>query len=81
MSHKELINQMYVTNLPVSIREGDIRDLFSLYGEVISIRVSTDLEREEGRAYGFVRMRHTDARAAMQALNGVEYGGQTLRLM
>lgn len=81
MNRKELINQIYITNLPASAQEGDIRELFSVYGEVISIRVTTDLEREEGRAYGFVRMKHTDARAAMQALDGVEYGGQTLKLM
>ena len=78
---RDLINQIYITNLPISAEEGGIRELFAVYGEVISIRVSTESEKAEGRAYGFVKMKHTDARVAIQALNGAEYGGQTLRLM
>jgi hypothetical protein len=81
MGYRELINQIYVTNLPLATKEGDIRELFAVYGEVLSIRVSTESERNGGRVFGFVRMRHADARAAMDALDGVEFGGQTLKLM
>jgi len=72
--------KMYVGNLPFSSTEDDLRDLFSQYGEVKSANIIYDRETGRSRGFGFVEMAEESADSAMEALNGNEFGGRTLRV-
>jgi RNA recognition motif-containing protein len=72
--------KMYVGNLPFSSTEDDLRDLFSQYGEVQSANIIYDRETGRSRGFGFVEMAEDSADSAMEALNGNEFGGRTLRV-
>ncbi len=72
--------KMYVGNLPFSSTEDDLRDLFSEYGEVKSANIIYDRESGRSRGFGFVEMAEESADSAMEALNGNEFGGRTLRV-
>ncbi|MDZ7761166.1 MAG: RNA-binding protein [Desulfovermiculus sp.] len=72
--------KMYVGNLPFSSTEDDLRDLFSQYGEVKSANIIYDRETGRSRGFGFVEMAEEGADSAIEALNGNEFGGRTLRV-
>ena len=72
--------RIYVGNLPFTSSEGDIRQLFSAYGEVISISLPNDRETGRPRGFGFVEMENENADQAIQALDGKEFSGRSLRV-
>ena len=47
---------IYVGNLPWSIDDQQLEDLFKEYGEVSSARVITDRFTKRSRGFGFVEM-------------------------
>ena len=71
--------RIYVGNLPYEARESEVEELFSEHGEVISVALPTDRETGRSRGFGFVGMPNDDeARAAIDALHGIELLGRTL---
>jgi RNA recognition motif-containing protein len=44
-------NKLYVGNLPYTVRDGDLQQAFSAYGNVGSAKVM--MERDSGRSKGF----------------------------
>lgn len=72
--------KLYVGNLPFSAYEDDIRALFATYGEVSSVKLITDRETGRPRGFGFVELDDAAAEAAMQALDGKDFQGRTLRV-
>lgn len=74
------MKSIYVGNLPFSASEDEIRELFAQYGEVNEVRLITDRETGRPRGFGFVRMDPAEADTAIEALNGTEMGGRTLRI-
>lgn len=72
---------LYVRNLAWATTDAELRQAFATYGEVTSARVIFDRETGRSRGFGFVDMAdEADAMAAMQALNGSELQGRTLRI-
>lgn len=71
---------IYVGNLPYQASEEEIRDLFAQYGEVHSVKMITDRETGRPRGFGFVDMGDADADAAIEALDGRDFGGRSLRV-
>ena len=72
---------MYVGNLPFTSNEDELRDLFEQHGKVESVNVITDRETGRSRGFGFVEMEDASAAdAAMQALDGRDFGGRNLRV-
>lgn len=72
--------RLYVGNLPFSTTEDELRDLFAQHGVVREVNVITDRETGRPRGFAFVEMEPNDAEAAVQALNGSDLGGRTLRV-
>jgi RNA recognition motif-containing protein len=73
--------KLYVGNLPFSASEGEIKELFERHGAVDKVSVITDRETGRPRGFAFVEMREaSDADAAIQALDGRDFGGRTLRV-
>ena len=77
---KEVSKTIYVGNLPFSATDDEIRDLFAAHGDVKSVKLISDRESGRPRGFGFVEMEPSAADAAIEALNGQEYGGRTLRI-
>jgi len=76
-----LAKKLYVGNLPFSTTEADLRDLFEEHGELVSVAVINDRETGRSRGFGFVEFADAGAAdAAVEALNGRDYGGRSLRV-
>ncbi|MEW6264933.1 MAG: RNA-binding protein [Thermodesulfobacteriota bacterium] len=71
---------IYVGNLPFSVSETEVQGLFSEYGTVHSVKLISDRETGRMRGFGFVQMDSQEAEAAIEALNGSQVGGRTLRV-
>ena len=72
---------MYVSNLSFRLREQELGDLFSQYGEVSSVKIIKDRETQRSRGFGFVEMPNDDqAKAAMEALANYEMGGRNINV-
>ncbi|MDR1657914.1 MAG: RNA-binding protein [Deltaproteobacteria bacterium] len=71
---------IYVGNLPFSSTQAEISDLFGRYGTVHSVNLISDRETGRPRGFGFVEMDPDQALAAIEALNGTELGGRSLRV-
>ncbi len=74
------MKSIYVGNLPYGATEDQIRDLFAAHGEVEGVKFVMDRETGRFRGFGFVQMEDAGATAAIQALDGSQFGGRTLRV-
>lgn len=72
--------KLYVGNLPYDVDEDAIRDLFSQYGEVVSVDMINDRETGRFRGFAFVAMESAAADAATEGLNGYSMGGRPLKV-
>ncbi|MGE0105043.1 MAG: RNA recognition motif domain-containing protein [Blastocatellales bacterium] len=71
--------RLYVGNLPFSMTEDDLQDLFSQSGAVISANIITDRDTGRSRGFAFVEMETSEAaHAAIEALNGIDVNGRAL---
>jgi len=72
-------SKLYVGNLPFSITEQSLKDLFAGHGSVASARIITDRDTGRSKGFGFVEMGSDDeAQGAIESLNGQEYEGRKL---
>lgn len=70
---------MYVGNIPYSATEQDLRDLFSEYGEIESLKIIKDQFTERSRGFCFIEMvDENDAKKAIATLNGKDFMGKSL---
>jgi RNA recognition motif-containing protein len=68
-------SKLYVGNLSYSVTSEQLQELFGNYGEVQSVNII------EGKGFGFIEFAETSqAEAAMEALNGSEFEGRTLKI-
>jgi len=68
--------KLYVGNLAYSATEDSVRQLFSQYGEVVSVAIITDKYTGRSRGFCFVEMENADE--AVSQLNGKEFEGRAL---
>lgn len=72
---------IYVGNLPYSVRDQELRETFEAFGTVAAAEVIFDKRTRRSRGYGFVEMAsEAEARRAIEALNGKELHGRELRV-
>lgn len=74
------MKKLFVGNLPSSTNEKEITELFSQYGKVRSIKLATDVFSNTCKGFGFIEMEGHEARAAIAALDGKDFGGKSLRV-
>jgi RNA recognition motif-containing protein len=73
--------KIYVGNLPWSIKDDELRELFTPFGDVSSAIVIMDKFSGRSKGFGFVEMNSDgDAEDAMKALNEKDIGGRPLRV-
>lgn len=71
--------RLYVGNLPFSISEQEVEELFRQIGVVESTNLVTDRDTGRSRGFAFVEMDSREAaEAAIAALNGHEIDGRAL---
>ena len=72
-------NKLYVGNLPFSINDEALAQLFAQAGTVQSAKVITERDSGRSKGFGFVEMA-TDQEAAdaITKLNGTDYEGRPL---
>ena len=71
---------IYVGNLPWSATEDDVRNAFENYGPVNSVKLIEDRETGRPRGFGFVEMEDEPALAAIEAMDGTDFGGRTIKV-
>ena len=71
---------MFISNLPADASEESVRELFSEFGIVRSINISSDIFTGRCRGFGTVAMEGHEARAAMARLDGKTLGENSLRV-
>jgi RNA recognition motif-containing protein len=72
--------RIYVGNLPASVREEDLEQLFSAFGPITSSVVPSDRVTETGQGFGFVDMDAAEAGRAIAALDGSDFEGRVLHV-
>ncbi len=70
--------KLFVGNLPFSSTEDSIRELFSKYGEVLSVKIPTD--RSSGRSKGFCFVEMENADNAISELNNFLFEGRNIKV-
>lgn len=73
--------RIYVGNLNYDANDETLLGLFKEYGQVESAKVITDKYSGRSRGFGFVEMPDSaEAQKAIEALNGQEVDGRTLKV-
>lgn len=73
------MNKLYVGNLPYSITDSSLSDMFSQYGNVVSASIIMDRATNRSKGFGFVEFESADeANAAIQAMNNTEMEGRNI---
>lgn len=71
--------KLYVGNLPYSITDQQLEELFAKIGKVVSASVITDRYTGRAKGFGFVEMSTAEeAEKATKELNQTEYQGRKL---
>jgi RNA recognition motif-containing protein len=70
---------IYVGNLSWNLKDQDLANLFTPYGEVASAKIVMDKFTQRSKGFGFVEMASDEqAQAAIAQLNGSEVDGRNL---
>lgn len=71
--------KLFVGNLPFSMNQDDLSQLFAEYGEVVDAKLVLDRETSRSRGFGFVEFADEDsANKAVDAMNGQEIDGRQI---
>lgn len=71
---------VFVGNLAFKATANDLRELFSEYGDIQSVRVMTDRATRRPKGFAFVEMDKKDAKAAIADLDGAEFFGRDIKV-
>jgi len=69
---------LYVGNLPWSLNDQELEDMFREFGEVRSAKVLMDRETGRSRGFGFVEMNDEDGKMAIEKLHESDCQGRAL---
>ncbi|KAH0721185.1 hypothetical protein KY290_006103 [Solanum tuberosum] len=74
-------SKLFVGGISWNTNDNSLQEAFSKYGEVVEARIIYDRESGRSRGFGFVTFNTSeDASAAIQALDGQELDGRTIRV-
>jgi len=74
-----MAKKLYVGNLPFSITEAAINEMFGQLGAVSSVRLIIDRQTGRSKGFGFVEMSDDgEAQSAISSLNGMQMEGRQI---
>jgi len=72
---------IYIGNIPYSLKEADIEQLFAEFGAVLSVKIITDKFTHRSKGYGFIEMEdENEAAKAIENLDGKDVLGRNLKV-
>jgi len=72
---------IYVRNLNYSLREDELGQVFSEFGEVSSVKIIKDKMTGRSKGFGFVEMTNdNEALEAISKLNGSDVKGRSIQV-
>lgn len=75
------MNKLYIGNLPYSVADNQLNELFASYGEIVSAVVIKDKHSGRSKGFGFVEFAdESAAQAALAEMNGKEVDGRELKV-
>lgn len=74
------MKSIYVGNLAYTATNEDVKELFSKYGNVVSVKLISDRETDRAKGFGFVEMEDDQALKAISSLNETDFMGRTIRV-
>ena len=73
--------EIYVGSLSYSVTEEDLKEAFTPFGEVASVRLVSDKFSGKSKGFGFVEMpSNEEAEAAIAALNEKDFKGRDIKV-
>ncbi len=70
---------IYVGNLAADVTDEDLKDLFSEYGNITSVKVIKDMYTGSSKGFGFVELSNNEkAKASITELNAKELKGKSI---
>jgi len=73
--------EIYVGSLAYSVTEEDLKEAFTAFGEVASVRLVSDKFSGKSKGFGFVEMpSNEEAEAAIAALNEKDFKGRDIKV-
>lgn len=71
--------KLFVGNIPFSLSEPQLEELFSAHGKVVQVTIPTDRDTGRKRGFAFVEMgTQAEAEAAIRSLNGQTVDGRQI---
>ena len=75
------MKKLYVGNLPYSMTETSLRELFATAGEVTNVSIITDRQTGRAKGFAFVEMANDEgAQKAISQLNGKTLEGRNINV-
>ena len=72
---------IYIGNLPFSIKENELKDMFAEFGEVQEAKIILDRYTKQPKGFAFVEMpSNSEADQAIKALNGKFMNGRNIKV-
>lgn len=73
--------KIYVGNLSYNLSETELKDVFTPYGEVTSVKIMTDKFTGRSKGFAFVEMPNdAEANSAIEGLNNVEVAARSIKV-
>jgi len=72
---------IYIANLSFDLKDEDLKELFTAYGEVSSAKIIMDKTTDRSRGFGFVEMPDENgAKKAIAELDGSAISGRPIKV-
>lgn len=73
------MTKLYVGNLPYSVKDDSLKDMFSDYGNVVSASIIFDRMSGRSKGFGFVEIEDDEeAQKAISEMNGKDVEGRNI---
>lgn len=75
----EMAVRLYVGNLPYSVTQSKLQEMFSPFGALGEVTVISDKFSGRSKGFGFVEFENAEeAKAAIEKLNGTDFDGRNI---
>ena len=74
------MKSIYVGNISFNTTPDQLRELFSVHGDVKSVKLINDRDTGKPRGFAFVEMDDASAETAVSATDGLEFEGRNLKV-